>query len=1098
MIKSNKYVFRLIILATAFGLTKTAFCINLPIYKNINFTALNEYFISNNNPINNETSIKNLKSYQFSEVDKLIKNASSNYLVEEDGMEDIWKISEDYAGNPKVQKAKMAIASLNSSNLISLLTGTELTKLPVGIKHNIDGYTYTIVFSRAKLFADHAEIQVYGGIEKEGEVGLFFGADDIKFSYEGGIIGDATLGLFADYPIKRDSKKIAFLFHGFKKDNNGNNKEGTYITFDCNGFREARIDGNVIISREWIVPTDSNGVIIKDSQKRVTTHLALTVMDLNDFIVEASIPYFTLSQDTSITFAVDKATIDFSDSKNAPNFISPPEFNAENGELSQINADIETKNLWKGIYFEKLEIILPTIFKQDDQNLKVGAENLFIDSKGVTGKFYIENILTLDRGKLGNTGWAFSMENIEMDLIYNRVFGFGFAGQIVIPISDDQHPLRYGALANLATETYNFNIAIDSIMTIPMWDVVSVALKTGTKLNIAVEDGNFKAQAILCGNMAISLKPKEENKNTSLSIADIVFDKIIVNSYVPYVSLDSIGGHISFHSGPVLNNSFLNVDHATLTSYEGDKVMFTLGMEAGIMSEKDGGAKTGGTFGMVGKPILEGGRQKWEFDEMKLISLEIHLDFANAGYIKGGITFFSEDPIYGNGFYGYLDGGFVKTGGKYKFTAVANARFGTKYPNTVEEYKYWNFDVYVSFGDVPITLYPPIAANGFGGGMYHHMKMSGYELNAMIEGGPTNPYSGISYEPDNHIGLGLKATVGLTTTSGKAFQGVVTLELAFTDKLALAEILMYGTGEIAGAEGIGIENKQKLSLSNNVKSQELAVSDNESEALKTKTNTITCAVFLRISLQDGFEMHGSFKAFLDAAEGIVQGEGLIDFLVSERTKNWHLYLGGYADRSITNIEGQVVPPVNVKIHFKSFQMGAEVYLMMGNDIPGPPPINTEVASYFGIPITTNNRDNLNNGGRSAANGTAAAFGASAYLNFKYIETPKRFINIKALAGFDLCLLNNSELSRCGLSNTSPQGQKGWRSLGQLFAYASIEGKWKKGGINWTIPKQFIGISAQADLPNPDFFEVRVKAKLFDWLTIDQQVEIGEKCGEVIN
>ena len=97
---------------------------------------------------------------------------------------------------------------------------------------------------------------------------------------------------------------------------------------------------------------------------------------------------------------------------------------------------------------------------------------------------------------------------------------------------------------------------------------------------------------------------------------------LIVQDELPYVTLGSDGGHVTFLAGPMLNNSILNVDHASIMKYEETKVMFSIGMEAGPMSEDDGGAKTAGTFGMVAEPTFVNGRQKWEFVEMKLMSLE--------------------------------------------------------------------------------------------------------------------------------------------------------------------------------------------------------------------------------------------------------------------------------------------------------------------------------------------------------------------------------------------------------------------------------------------------------------------------------------------
>ena len=1039
------------------------------------------------------------EQFQFSTVDALIHRDMMSTAIPEDNMDDVYKKTAEYYGNPKVQEAKRYVDGITSSRLIELLSGIETVKFPVGIKDSIKGYVYTIVFASAKLYPEYAEIKVFGGIQKHGEADLLFGSDNIKFSYEGGIIGDATLGLFSDFPVKRDGKKLAFVFNAFQESGNGNH-QGTYLTFDCGGFVSARVDWDVIISRDWILPTDSEGKV-KLGEERVTAKVALTATDLNDLVVEASVPHFTLTKDTSISFLVGNAIVDFSDQKNGVSFIPPPLYDENTGEIAYGSSDIETENLWKGVYFNTLEVVLPETFEQDGgKSLSFGAEALYIDSKGVTGKFYGDDVLPIETGKLGETGWAFGIDHVEIDLIYSQVYGFGFDGSVSIPIGETDKGLRYGAIANTATETYNFNIGIDSTMVIPMWDVSSVVLSRGSALNITVEDKKWKAQAVLSGIMEINVIATEEKKNTDLKIAGINFDKLLVNSYAPYVSLHPQGGHISFSVGPLLNNAFINIDHATLLQQEDDKVMFALGMEAGVMSQDDGGAKVGGSFGIVGKPVVNNGKQSWEFDEIRLMSLEVHLEFGQAGYIKGGITLFSGDPVYGNGFHGYLEGGFVQDGSRYKFSATASARFGTMNEATNDEYKYWSFDVYVSSSAVSIPLYPPLAANGFGGGMYHHMSMAGYDLDAMADNGLNNPYSGIIYEPDPNTRLGLKATIGLTTTSGKAFQGVVTLELAFNQNLGLREIRLYGTGEISGSDSEGWSKKQKDDISSNVLDSGDAEALNATDA-KGKPNTITCAVMLRISLEGGFEMHGAFKVYLQAGEGKIRGEGALDLLASTKSNRWHFYLGGYTDNSITNIENVIIPPVSVSVDFEAFSVNAGLYLMFGNDLPGPPPISPQVASFFKIPRSTNNRDLLNSGGRSASMGTASAFGSYAALSFTYKVANEGYLDVEGGAGFDLCMLSNSDTSRCSVASNYPQGQKGWRALGRLYIYAKVGGSWKRDKwprIDIKIPPQYMGLLVEGDVPNPSFFDAQVRIKLFNWLNINKKIEMGNKCGEVIN
>lgn len=1040
------------------------------------------------------------KTYQFESVDALIH--SNTYATSvEDGMEDMDAKEEEYKGNPKVLAAKKAVDGLSNSNLIQALTGTELLQFPIGMKDSVNGYFYSIVFHEATILPEYTKLKVYGAIQKEGGPQLMFGSDDIKFTSEGGFVGDATLALFADFPYRPNSKNVAFLFKGFERSGDGNH-EGCYINFDCNGFQSARIDGDIIVTRDWILPTDQNGKVIPGDQ-RVRANVGLTVTDFNDFVINVTLPNFTLTRDTSVAFLLDYAVIDFSDLKNAPGFEPPPIYDPVLESIVQPPPDPELDNLWKGLYIKQIEVILPQVFEQDEQSLTLGAERLYIDNRGITGKFYVDDALTLERGKLGRTGWAFSLDRVEMSTLYSEVYEFGFRGRVVVPVGEEGQGLRYTALANIRNESYLFDIGVDSTMTIPMWKVGKVVFNENTSINVGVIKSEFRVQALICGAMEIEVKPSEQTENTDLKIPGISFEGLIIQDTLPYVSLAESGGHITFTLGPLLNNSILNVDQATISNYEEDKVLFTIGMEAGPMSEDDGGAKTAGSFGMIAKPTFVSGKQKWEFDGMKLMSLEIHLDFADAGYIKGGIRFFADDPTYGNGFEGHLEGGFVKSKGNFMYGAAASARFGTMNEGLEGEFKYWSFDVYLSFAGSPVTIYPPIAMNGFGGGMYHHMRMARFDLDAMADSESINPYSGIVYEPDENTRLGLKATMGLTTISGKAFQGIVTLELSFNQNLGLREIMIYGMGEIAATTNASSESTQDNgAIAESTKNAETIQNENNSGS-KKKPNTITCSIMLKVSLVDGFLMQGASKVFLDAAEGKIDGEGALDFLVNTNTNKWHFYVGGYSDGSVIGSQNESVPPVTVKLNFDAFSVTASLYLMFGNDLPGPPPVKSYIAEYLKIPTSSNNRSKMNDGGRSGNDATGAAFGAGIDLDFEFPENADYSkIRIVGSAGFDFALLKNASDSRCSEVNIFPHGQKGWRAYGNLYMYVSVSGQWERDCSfcirKWKIPSMSAGMLFAADAPNPSYFEAHIKIKIFSWLSLNVKSDIGEKCGNVIN
>ncbi|MBK7425520.1 MAG: hypothetical protein IPI60_00005 [Saprospiraceae bacterium] len=220
----------------------------------------------------------------------------------------------------------------------------------------------------------------------------------------------------------------------------------------------------------------------------------------------------------------------------------------------------------------------------------------------------------------------------------------------------------------------------------------------------------------------------------------------------PYLALAASGGAISLEKGGFLNNAYINVSQAQLLMLAPGSIMLGLTMESDLMSDSEGGGKTGGSFGIKARLVESEDSQRWEYDGIKLTSLTIDISIGKHVRVNGTIQVFN-DSIWGSGFRGSLAGGIIasddeSTGSKYKFTLVVNAIFGETSAGQDAPYKYWFFDVFMSAEKWAVPLFAGIEANGFGGGAYHHMKMAGYNPNISGGGDPQNPSSGVIYEPE--------------------------------------------------------------------------------------------------------------------------------------------------------------------------------------------------------------------------------------------------------------------------------------------------------------------------------------------------------------
>ena len=230
----------------------------------------------------------------------------------------------------KIEQAKNFITNLNNT------TGFEL---PVGISKSIGGLNYTIGIDAIRLKPSFAEIDAYMQFEiPQNGKKLTFMVSGIKFSKNGGIIGDAKLALVGDYAINFNGDKGQLVLKGGK-----GGTGGTFVRMDCDGFREMGLDAEVRFSRYLLLPEDINGVV---KTGNVNAAFQSTITNWNDLLVQISLPNFQVAGLTGFGFTINDAVFDFSDTRNAPSVVFPKGYSSE--------SDPALANLWRGIYMRQL------------------------------------------------------------------------------------------------------------------------------------------------------------------------------------------------------------------------------------------------------------------------------------------------------------------------------------------------------------------------------------------------------------------------------------------------------------------------------------------------------------------------------------------------------------------------------------------------------------------------------------------------------------------------------------------------------------------------------------------------------------------------
>jgi len=1036
-----------------------------------------------------DTPISHEASFNFPKLDESLKAVIGRRAVHlsfdnppeidvsGDNMSDIFVAIGSGDVNENVRKARRAVKkAIDAGGFIRKLTGEDLVSLPLVLSDTISNVVYNMTISKMQLKTTHTELEIILGIEIPNQnFSLYFGSPNIKFTKEGGIVGDATLGLYSDVAIPIANQKSALVLRAYEEGPNGL-PLGTFVTIDCDGFKEMAVKADLIFSRDWIVPVDNNGDVLPTGRVQGTFQTILT--DWNDLLIDnLTLPNFALASFDDIAFNITNAVFDFSDFRNGQNVNFPPLYAQQN--LLPGNA-----SLWRGVYFENVEIVLPKQFTLKNCNtsnncrVKVGANDLLIDPNGVSAEFYAQNIFGINDGEMDK--WRWSLDQISVDVVASNVTGFGFEGEIGVPIAKETTPFGYTAFFDLQLQEYNFSILNPSNMEFPLWQAGQVTIAAGSKLEITATPTKFKPVAILNGSVDINAKFDLADNEEMVKLVGLQFQKLKLQTQAPYIGLDT-GGSMSLSTGLTVANFPVSIANPSIQSTAGGGVELKLGVAINLMSQTNGGFAATTDVSLFGDMDASQALHIWKYSSMQINSATISISLPKLD-LDGQIDIFRNDPDYGNGFHGSLSVDVLDG----KFEMDAETYFGN-----VNNYRYWYFDVKVQSNALSIPLYPPVVINGFGGGAYHHMKMASFTAN------PDPDKTGVEYVPSQSVALGLKASVLLSSVEG-TLDGEATLEMVFGSGMSLQDIVFYGKAELA-TDNIGqglLDNRISKFLMN--QQQTRTQDDAESQ---NPLGKISAALFMRMNFTAGFELQGTFNTYLNAGNGIIVGSGSADLLLSTPQNKWHLYIGGYSDGSITvqQLSNTVtLYPVSVSIQYENdpndpsddIQVSASAYFLTGNDIPGPPPLDPQAAAVFGV--NNSNRGGL---GGTPALGTGFAFGAAANFNFTYTKTPnKRYVNLSGGVGFDISLLKYANGTTCSLSNTSPHGLKHWRANGNLWTFMSASGKWK---VIATIPFNVsLGVLLQADVPKPSYFNGQVALQLPFGINVPFGVSVGQQCGTV--
>jgi len=1027
-------------------------------------------FASSKNPIDSiantkvdiPTTIKTRKTTRkFSSLkhyDKAIKNNSkiiSNDSFTEQGFQ--FRSQDSLINKKWLDMAENTFRTIKEkANFIDVLTKDGLSELPVAIKPlNINNIEYTVGIAKAVFKPQYAELTVFLKVElpttdaEKGKQELILGASDIKLSYEGGIIGDARLNLISQFSVNFNSGTALLTLKGDFEN------PGTYAIIDCSGFKEMGLDANLKFSSGLIYPVDNSG---NKKAGHVEADFKTSISDWNDLLVNISLPEFGVKGLNKTTFKLNTAVFDFSDLRNDESL--PKKYVDKYYR--------QAPNLWRGLYVESLELVLPPEFKKVNKDKRTSFEtsNLIIDGQGISGRFEGENIISFKEGNASK--WNFSLDYFLIDLEVNTLKTGKFNGNLGLPVSE-LDSLSYSAVF----QPDNYKLKVETADDVK-FDVLKaeVNLTKDSYVEMKVKDSKFRPKAVLHGSMDISsgLKKNErstsDSKKTVVNFKGVVFENMLLQTESPKFSVDYFGvkGKLKLANFPVTLNEI------GLKAPSDQDVKLVFDIDVNLSKEADG--SNGGSTRLAIKSKLDQVKEKWKFDGVDLERLYIKMEVAGAK-LQGAIFIFEDDPTYGTGFAGAVGAKFTKG---LNLAVKAKALFGR-----TDTFRYWFADAKLTLpGGIPI--FPGFALNAFGGGIYNRMKMAGNSNNpdaAFSEIGAST--SGVIYEPYINNAFGMKASIGIITqNSEKLFHATTEFGMAFKRSGGLQEVYFKGFGELV--------SKLPGDFFNKIDSNLNAISNPNSKGLPAQnpSGAISANVFIGFDfVNDIFQATSEVYINFGVLKGVgASGRaGWLDFYVSP--DEWHILIGTPKDR------------IGVKLDLAILKIRTDSYFMVGDNLPGSPPPPPEVANLLGLDISQLDymRD-LN----MLESGKGLAFGASLSYSTGDLSFLIFYARFDAGVGFDIMLKDYGDAQCKGASG--PIGLDGWYANGQAYAYLDgqlgltfkLFGKNKK----FTIIRAGAAVLLQAKLPNPSWFRGYLGGKynLLGGLikgSFRFKVEFGDEC-----
>lgn len=814
--------------------------------------------------------------------------------------------------------AKILFDHLNKSGAwINTFNENTIAQFPIGIKKKIGGVDYQVGISAIYLGSNGGVARVFartilpqvdaGGNKKE----LYF-CGNVDLSRIGGVISDGKLPLIGNDSIGATGNwSLALKGNDPAKSDKSNQ---TYFKFDCAGFNEIGVIGEVLLSKDVFIPVSTSYQAFPDPNQICSAPINVVVSSFGSLLVNKlkfSKP-FMMKKTKDYAFQIDEAMLDFSDTKN-------PEGTDEGFAKYLEEVQPDEPNTWQGLVITKMQVFLPREFKMKDSKDRVGftAPYGVIDATGFSTVINQKNILPLEKGRAGT--WGFSVDEIGVYVKYNELNGGSLGGKLVLPIQSKKGKDGLSYFGKI-TKDGEYEITVGSIKDIKasFWKA-KLEIDKSSSVTLKVKDGEFLPKVNLSGKISFNMdgdKAEEVDedaasstkKKKSFKATGIIFEELELQTVKPYFQVKAMGVEGKLHiasfeaeysvtvgtdikqdvSGPkIKTRETKNVNNGTTNSAGTERASLNIALDIKLMN-----GKIGGKTKLAINALYNDTDGEWQFDNVELGMIGISGDFGKAKF-DGELAILKNDEVYGNAFSGKLK---LKVN---KFELKALGIFGVK-----DDFRYWSVDGMAKGFKIQAG---PITFTGFSGGVSYKMDLADKES-------PKLP-SGILYVPSNNAFLRVRAGVLFDIMTAELMTASAGFEIVFNSNWGVNSMSINGTLRMLA----GDDNKGEARMKGNMRK----FSNPKAEGPKEDAS-VWGDIFIKFDIENGV-YSGVMNAYVNFADYIIGAQsgykaGQSSFYASD--EKWHIYVG--TDRT----------PVSLKLNGPIGITGTG-YFMMGNDIKSP-------------------------------------------------------------------------------------------------------------------------------------------------------------------